>query len=218
MQTISQPDVAGPLAGETANVIAGGAGERTVLPGRVESSSHGLVALRLNAQPAPTSGGLAPGARVYLVHESGRVDPADVVSLETGAETLLVLGVLSLAPTSANRRDFHRVPMRLMEVQTVLVTEKSAARFRLKVLDLSGGGARLLSARPMAAGNMLSLRLPLLDNRITMDVRARVVWIRPVFQSWQVGIQFIDLPDPTRDLIVRTVFIEETRLRRSLGE
>lgn len=65
---------------------------------------------------------------------------------------------------------------------------------------------------------MISLRLPLLDNRVTVEVRGRVVWIRPVFQSWQVGVQFIDLPDPTRDLIVRTVFIEETRLRRSLGE
>lgn len=150
---ISRSDVVEPQAGETANVIAGGAGDRTVLPARVESSSHGLVGLRLTAQPAQPEL-LAAGVRVYLVNESGRVDPAEVVSVEIGAETLLVLGVLSLAPATTNRRDFHRVPMRLMEVQTILVTEKSAARFRLKVLDLSGGGARLLSTRPMAAGKI----------------------------------------------------------------
>jgi c-di-GMP-binding flagellar brake protein YcgR len=101
-----------------------------------------------------------------------------------------------------------------MEVLVTHVTSTGAARFRVRVMDLSGGGARLLCPRPVTPGDLLSVRLPLLDGHTILDVRARAVWVRTVYKSWQAGVEFLGLTDPQRDLIVRTVFFEEVRWRR----
>ena len=209
----TQADFADLHPGENVTLVTGVGDESTNLPARVASSDDGVVALHL-AMAVIQPEMLATGTPVRLLMPDGQQRPAEVVLFEPGPKPLVVLE----RPTAGSRHDsaraFHRVPMQLMEVLVTHVTGTGAARFRVRIMDLSGGGARILCPRPVAGGDLLSIRLPLLDGRVTLDVKARAVWTRNVYKSWQTGIEFVGLTDPQRDQIVRTVFLEEVRWRR----
>jgi hypothetical protein len=209
-----QSDFANLQAGQTVSIVAGEDDQRTEVPARVASSDQGVVALYLGITPIQ-SDQFATGTHVRLLMPDGHIEPAEVVMFEPGPEPLVVLEKPELTSPSESLRAFHRVPMHLVEALVTHVSSTGAARFRVRIVDLSGGGARILCPRPVSPGDPISLRLPLLEGRANMDVRGRVVWVRLLYKSWQAGVEFTGLSDPQRDVIVRSVFQEEVRWRRT---
>lgn len=194
-------------------VVIGEGDARTDLPARVVSCDGDVVALRLGVTPLHGAQ-LSTGVRVRVVPADGRPRLAEVVLFESGPQPLIVLERPANPAITDSTRAYHRVPMHLVEALVTHVSTTGAARFRVRIVDLSGGGARLLCPRPVSPGDLFTIRLPLLGGRTAMDVRARAVWVRMVYRSWQTGVEFQGLTDPQRDLIVRSVFLEELRWRR----
>jgi c-di-GMP-binding flagellar brake protein YcgR len=112
----------------------------------------------------------------------------------------------------SNRREFFRVSMRLLEAPVTLVASTGIVRFRAKTVDLSGGGAQILSPRPVKPGDKVHIDLgPCVDDDKPLQLRGRIVWVYPTGRSWQAGIEFGDLTPETRERIVRRVRSEEMR-------
>jgi c-di-GMP-binding flagellar brake protein YcgR len=110
-----------------------------------------------------------------------------------------------------NRRAFFRVSMRLLETPVTLVASTGIVRFRAKTVDLSGGGAQILSPRPIRQGDVLHIDLGPGDDEAPLLLRGRVVWVYHTGRSWQAGIEFRDVTAAMRERIVRRVRWEEMR-------
>jgi hypothetical protein len=93
------------------------------------------------------------------------------------------------------------------------VTAGHVRRFRVQVLDFSGGGARLRTSQPIEVGDPLQLSLPVREPEDVRTVPSAVAWVAPLYDSWPVGVRFGELRPALRDRSVRTVFLLEVRQR-----
>jgi hypothetical protein len=159
---------------------------------------------------------LAPGTIVRVVRGRDLSVRGQVIALEHHPAPMLVVRALqSATPTSgANQRAHHRVPTCLKEAAASAVTAGKAVGFSVRVVDLSGGGARITCARPLAAGDTLVLRIALPRTDAVVEAPGRVMWARPVRSLWEIGVRFEKLLPATQDAIVRAVQMAEIELRR----
>ncbi len=190
-----------------------GRGEQAVEIGCRVVAAHGdAVALRAEVVPLRPER-LRPGTGVWLVRADGRRLAAALLAVEHGPPPLLRVRLAAPDGSAANRRAFYRAVMHFAPAQAVLLADGRAALCWVRLVDLSGNGARLLCPRPVRVGDTLYLRLPLPDG-LLRELPAQAVWCRPTRAGWQAGVRFLDLSDRDRDLIVRAVFQQELRLRR----
>lgn len=87
----------------------------------------------------------------------------------------------------------------------------------LRVRDLSAGGALLEAGAPFVPGELFDCRFEL-PGVGPLAVRARVVRLHEATvgrrQSFQAGVEFVDLPEAERERVFRWVFRELIRRRR----
>lgn len=157
---------------------------------------------------------LRSGMRAAIGRPAEREQPAELVLIQADDCLILLLDAAELAQN--NQRLHRRVTVQSVETLLVVMENQRSQAFKVRVTDLSGGGARLLSPRPLVVGQSLAMRLVLGEND-AIQVRARVVWVRRFSQVWQAGIQFVEIGDLERDMIVRIVMTEEVRRRRARG-
>lgn len=96
-----------------------------------------------------------------------------------------------------------------MEVRATRLDGGRARRFSVRLVDLSGSGAAILSAVALPRDQRIWLHLPAEAREPALDAAARVVRCEPVRQAWKVGVAFDTMPQPERDSIVRRVFRRE---------
>lgn len=209
-------DFAGFELKEFATLLSGEGDRYVSLSCVVVAISREELHLALRSQPDAVDC-IAPGTVVRVRRGDAGSVRAQVISLDL--DTIPVVVVRALAAVSigvaSNQRSFHRVPTQLQETHATAFSAGRAVRFRVRVVDLSGGGARVMSPQALAAGDLLSLRLPLPDGSDSLELRSRVMWVRPIRRSWQAGLQFTELSNRQRDQIVRAVFMAEIRLRKA---
>lgn len=195
-------------------VVAGHDDQRLELSGRIEALDADCMLVRLDIRPFRMDA-LQPGVLVRLVRESGREQQVEVLPPQGTAEPRLLRVRVAEPPpqTDANRRTYFRVPMRLAETQMTVLAANRAARLHIRLLDLSGSGVRFTCPQLLEAGDVLSVLLPLDGGRKPREIRAHVLWVRPAGREWQIGAEFFNVSELDRDLIVRTVFLEEVRGR-----
>jgi len=82
-------------------------------------------------------------------------------------------------------------------------------------VSLSAGGIRFRAGSALAAGALLELRMVLLPSRTGLMVRARVVHCQPADPEgefpYQVGVEFEDLREVDRELLVRHLLGRQAR-------
>lgn len=66
-----------------------------------------------------------------------------------------------------------------------------------RTLDISASGCRLLASQGLPVGAVVDLRLKLAD--AIVDVRARVIRLRPEEEGFEAGLQFVNLDEVAQD-------------------
>lgn len=109
-----------------------------------------------------------------------------------------------------NTRAFFRVRMGLTEVRATRLDGGRARRFSVRLVDLSGSGAAILSTVALAVEEQrVWLHLPAEAREPALDAASRVVWCEPVHHAWKVGLAFDEMAQINRDSVVRRVFSRE---------
>lgn len=207
--TVSFHDIA---PRQTVGLIAGEGERRVRLSALVTAAGSHRVALALRVLPLHAAL-IAPGAPLAVVLPGGGVVDACVERLDTGGTAVLVIRAAVPPESAANQRAYFRVPMRLLGTPATLLAGGTAACFRVHLMDLSGGGARVLSPRPLAGGATLNLRVPVFDGP-DLQVMGRVTRVHSVRRSWEAAVEFTGLAEAERDRIVRIVFRAELARRQ----
>lgn len=192
--------------GQTVNLIAGADGKDMALSARVMSASKDALALQLLVLPF-SSEVLAQDTQVCVVRHDGRSDRAKVIRLKLESTAVVMLQPLWSPDELPNQRADRRVPARAMHAHLTSTNCRRAVRVRVRVIDLSGGGARLVSPRQFNCNEVVDLHLPLLEAASNVSVPARVIWARDLGQQWTIGVQFSGITKPAADMIKRTVFL-----------
>jgi hypothetical protein len=140
---------------------------------------------------------------------------SQVLTYEPGPHPVVVVRPLVVPDAVENVRAYHRVPTQLEETYITAVLQGRVLRFRVHVVDLSGGGARIRAAQPLTAGDRIELSLPAGSPSAPAVLRVPgwVAWVQPVERSWQAGIRFDELSPGVHDQIVRAVFAAEMHVR-----
>jgi c-di-GMP-binding flagellar brake protein YcgR len=111
------------------------------------------------------------------------------------------------ALSRTQRRQYFRVPVNL---PGRLYRPGAAAPVAIRLLDLSGGGARLAAAVPLTPGEAVAVEFQLQGHRLRIG--GRVVRTSP--DHLEAGIAFIDLREAERDRIVAFSFQRQLELVR----
>src|SRR5258708_3602103 len=87
-----------------------------------------------------------------------------------------------------------------MDVSAIVVGTGKAHLF--KTADVSAGGLRFVSEKPVEVGDRLNLYIPLVRHQKPLEVNAKVVWCsRSGEDSYMGGAMFIELPPQTHQEI-----------------
>ena len=138
-----------------------------------------LLTRRCMLQTGSGAGQRVPGARGHVAGWAAR--PGITLMQET-------------PDTGANRRRFERVAVPFTEAQATHVAAHRAARFRVRIADLSAGGAKLLTPRPLNPDDALYVHLPGPEHGGALAVPSRVVWAHQGDSGWQIGVESIKVP------------------------
>lgn len=115
------------------------------------------------------------------------------------------------AEDPTNRREHYRIWTPRLAAEATSLRNGRARRLRVRVVDLSGGGALIVAGEPLNADGLLRLHLPPGRGLSRFDATARIVRLRDRAGAWQAALSFTGLSEAQRDLIVRRVFFEELR-------
>ncbi len=201
--------------GESVSLVIGEGREAAGFAAVVASTGRDGIELVLKVAPIRATT-LAPSRVVSVIGPDRVMHTAQILWTESTPELVVMLGQVDAGTPDGNQRQYRRVAMQLLPTHTSIISARSAARFRVHVVDLSGGGARLLSPRALLIDTSLSLTLPMSEGRDAINVRAQVMWVRRLYQSWLTGIHFEGVAPSERDLITRTVFLRRWK-RANVG-
>jgi c-di-GMP-binding flagellar brake protein YcgR len=113
------------------------------------------------------------------------------------------------------RREDVRFPARIAPTSALAVTGE-LRMLNASIRDLSAGGLRVWSGQEIVLGDELRITFSLPDSGPEITARVAVERIEPFeYQNvtlWEGGCIFVDLPQATRDRIVRYIFNEQRAL------
>jgi hypothetical protein len=118
----------------------------------------------------------------------------------------------------SEQRASERTRMQMMPAWATAIVAGRPEHHQVRVVDLSGFGASLLSGTQIGVGASLQIDLPACDGTPVQTVHGTVVWSVPRDQQWRLGVRFSDVSDRDRHQIVRRVFFEEVRRMKVLEQ
>jgi c-di-GMP-binding flagellar brake protein YcgR len=105
--------------------------------------------------------------------------------------------------TGAERRKYKRVEFKesvvvhpVLESKSGNVYEVGESSLRVKSVDVSEGGLRLLLSEPVSAGKILKVNFQSSKSKMS-DIYTKIAWANGAL----CGLQFIVLDEPTRQFI-----------------
>jgi hypothetical protein len=142
---------------EWITVTAGAGATRCSLIALVIGAVPDELVLTLRDEPADPEL-LVPGAIVGVRRDRGNTVHAQVIAYETGEHPIVVVGMLAAPPPRHDQRAAHRTPVTMRETTLVVRAHRRTASTKVRILDLSTGGARILTRRPGECAASMSLR------------------------------------------------------------
>lgn len=99
----------------------------------------------------------------------------------------------------------HEEKRKYSRVDTLLYVTLSDGKKFLKefVRDASPGGLMIESSEPWEVGTLLDM---VIDTRISIKAKGRVVWVKKGERAYNMGIEFEDLDDETGGALVNLLF------------
>ncbi|MBI2761336.1 MAG: PilZ domain-containing protein [Chloroflexi bacterium] len=91
------------------------------------------------------------------------------------------------------QRRFERIALHRASALLYPEGQRGRQPVAAEAVDISVGGARLLSPAVVETGSSLTIVIPLPTGRTLAGLNARVVWVRRQFDTTLIGIEFIEL-------------------------
>jgi hypothetical protein len=164
---------------------------------------------------------LDPGTilRVALSSRGRRhTSRAQILGVEPGGHPIVIARILPARVEAMSEvRAHRRVLTRLREATLSAVTGERAFGCRVRVVDLSTGGARVTGRRALATNTRVRLhfRVPVgMDADDMMELQGVVAWSRPARSLWQAGVRFVDNPELVMRRLTQVVIRVEDDLSR----
>lgn len=216
---------AGLRAGQPLSLMLMGTNEsdhELMLSGLITRAETALIAVELQLPVAQAD--LAPaGAHVGIVRPYGYYERASITEREIAESVTVTLTPmpsdepeprLRTAARSAGerqsgsqRRASRRVPLPAPWPAFVSgISGRRALRVRVHICDLSAGGAKVVSRRPLPEGTELALHLAANEGNVSLDLPLRVAWQRAFDTRAVCGVEFLPLPEPLGDALERLIF------------
>jgi len=216
---------AGLRAGQPLSLLLMGTSEsdhEIMLGGLITRAETELIAVDLQLPVAQAD--LVPaGARVGIVRPYGYYERTTIAEREVGESvTITLVPVPGEAPeprmrsasrgtgdrpSGSQRRASRRVPLPAPWPAFVSgVAGRRALRVRVHVCDLSAGGAKLVSRRPLPEGTELALHLAAAEGDVSLDLPLQVAWQRHFDTRAVCGVEFLPLPEALGDALERLIF------------
>jgi len=165
---------------------------------------------------------LSPGEKVkiHFCREDAQYSfEAEVVRCYQEGQLHLVELLMVSSVERKQRREFFRLATSLPFSFRIMDPGKEEGPEELHkglVLDISGGGAKVLSPIPLSPGQRIECRLNL-EGEGRIDIRGEVLRqdrLEREELEYEIGLRFVDLDRDTRDRIVQFIFREQQVLLR----
>ncbi|HZQ36651.1 MAG TPA: PilZ domain-containing protein [Dehalococcoidia bacterium] len=216
---------AGLRAGQPLSLLLLGSNENDheiMLSGLITRAETAMIAVEL--QLPVVQADLAPaGAFVGIVRPYGYYERASITEREIGESVTITLAPLPSEapqprmrqaartagerPSGSQRRASRRVPLPAPWPAFVSgIAGRRALRLRVHVCDLSAGGAKVVSRRPLPEGTELALHLAASEGDVSLNLPLRVAWQRVVNTRAVCGVEFLPLTEPLGDALERLIF------------
>ena len=110
----------------------------------------------------------------------------------------------------SEKRSFQRLQMQMLAGRVRVNRAEGTVQAPVRVADLSGDGARLVSPRRLIQGDELEIQLPPGELGESLHVTGKVVWVSPITRRfWRAGVQFTGVSSEDRDTIVERALLEQ---------
>jgi hypothetical protein len=175
--------------GQRAGLVVVGPEHHRQVVGEVTAVDEQAIEIRL-ADPRHQSD-LAPGVLVSLRTSAHRPAMAQVLAVSGGWEPAVIVRTVGTGGTEELRGSLRHLLVQPLDVLATVLTDGKASSFRLRVTDLSDGGAGLIMARALVTGDQIHMRLALhVEAPSALTFTGEVVWVREFQNHWRAGIQF----------------------------
>lgn len=115
------------------------------------------------------------------------------------------------------RREFYRFECMLdIKIQIVVEDENEESKqefFNARVVDISGGGVKIVIEKSLKKNTLLNCELKLKNND-TIDFLGKVVRVDKDSGKYEIGIMFKRIKRNDRETVIRYIFIEQRKLRK----
>lgn len=132
-------------------------------------------------------------------------------------ENIAVL-VLAFPPTKVSRiqrREYFRLELR-KKLKYRILDDNFEPTTQLKetyTVDLSGGGLKMVISEEIPLASILDIYLPIIELG-DIPIRAKVLKINQENDYQTVSLEFIDIDEKTRDIIISYLFDYQRKLRQ----
>lgn len=188
---------------------------------RIEDIKDGKIYISMpteKGRPIP----LIPNTRLHIsyVMDTGRF------SFKTMVETRVMTPLPNLVVTYPDAvfreelRTYFRVQARIPIKILVPVKDENGILvhklFDAKVVDISGGGARMFSDVQVYRGDSLDIFLMGAIDKLD-QIKCEIMRARRMEGNYEIGVKFLDLSATDRDKIIKYVFRRQIEMKRLLG-
>ena len=194
-------------------------------------SSHNIVLHRHDAAESVLSGWLAAetsdslevafdglardilplGVVLEFETTAGRLLPAQVIAVQSGDPGAAVLRPLIISGSADGRQDQRVVTVLPLETPVMAMSNGRLTACKVVLIDLSAGGAGLISPKALDIGTVVGINPPLFDGMPDIDIAAEVVWQTRLGRFWRIGTRFTGVTSEQQDRLLRRVSAEESR-------
>ncbi|MFN8559393.1 MAG: PilZ domain-containing protein [Dehalococcoidia bacterium] len=193
-----------------------GSGPKRVMVG-VQVLSVSPDTLRLAVRRwLPPEVSLRPGMIVRLRNLDDPLVWVQVTAIEGGSPLIVVVRAVTAPPRAQEQRGYFRAALDQRDAVLLQTGAGRAARLSVRLLDLSGSGARVFVHRALSEEEPAALRLDLDDNRPPLTIPAEVVWQSAVPGGRQAGLRFRDISEADRDRLIRFVLLTDVHQRQTV--
>ena len=156
-------------------------------------------------------GVLPLGVVVEFETAGGRLLPAQVIAVQSGDPGAAVIRPLIVPGTPDGRQHQRVVTVMPLETPVMAMSNGRLTACRVVLIDLSAGGAGLISPKTLDIGTVIGINPPLFDGMPDIDIAAEVVWQTRLGRFWRIGTRFTGVTGEQQDRLLRRVAAEERR-------
>jgi hypothetical protein len=172
--------------------------------GIIAGGDEDLIEIHCQRLDVPPSA-VPPGKIVHLWRGEGS-ERAQILAMLSHPAITFALRTIASLQSIDHRRSFARVP--IAPAPALLVAA---------VIDISGGGCGIVTARPLPPATRAWIRLRYPRSRTALAVEAEVRSCRSLARFHHLGIMFVGIDNAAREALIRELVAEERHQLAALG-